>query len=246
MSDVFALWRWSYLWEDRMIFIKAFITTLELAAGGLVLALLIGFTVGILSTTSSRVVRVVSRIYVEIFRNIPLTLQIMFFYYGCIYSGFQISTLVVGIIGLGVCSGSFIAEIVRGGLNSVPRGQYEACYSQGLTYWQAMRKVILPQTVRIILPALGTQLSWLVLDTSVLSVIAGGDLLYATKNWSSNGTLSYGPAYLVCGVIFFLICYPITRTARKYEKKLALRQAAQNIQKSGKKAHRWVFSKKYI
>ena len=228
MSDVFALWRWSYLWDDRMNFLRAFITTVELAAGGLVLALLIGFSVGILSTTSSRVARGISRVYVEIFRNIPLTLQIMFFYYGCIYSGLQISTLTVGIIGLGVCSGAFIAEIVRGGLNSVPRGQYEACYSQGLTYWQSMRRVILPQTVRIILPALGTQLSWLVLDTSVLSVIAGGDLLYITRNWASNGTLSYGPAYLVCGVIFFAMCYPITRLARKYEQKLTLAQETQH------------------
>ena len=78
----------------------------------------------------------------------------------------------------------------------------------------------MPQTIKIILPPLGTQLAWLVLDTSVLSIIAGGDLLYVTKNWACNGTLSYGPAYLVTGIIFFIICFPITHTARKYEKKM--------------------------
>lgn len=220
MSDIFALWRWQYLWEDRAIFIEAFKVTLELAIGGLILALVLGFVVGILATTSSRIVRGLTRIYVELFRNIPLTLQVMFFYYGCVYGGIKISTITVGIVGLGVCSGAFIAEIVRGGLNAVPRGQYDAAHSQGLNYVQAMTRIILPQTIKIILPPLGTQLAWLVLDTSVLSIIAGGDLLYVTKNWACNGTLSYGPAYLVTGVIFFVICFPITYTARKYEKKL--------------------------
>ena len=227
MADIFALWRWEYLWADRMIFVEAFIVTVELAIGGLILALILGFTVGIASTFPSRIIRAVTRVYVELFRNIPLTLQIMFFYYGCIYGGVPISTRTVGIIGLGVCSGAFIAEIVRGGLNAVPKGQYEAAAAQGLGYIQTMRKIILPQTIKIILPPLGTQLSWLILDTSVLSIIAGGDLLYVTKNWASNGTLSYGPAYLVCGIIFFIICYPITSAARRYEKKLKISRGGQ-------------------
>lgn len=227
MSDVFAIWRWEYLWEDRMLFVNAFVVTVKLAVGGLILALILGFAVGIASTSASRLVRVLTRVYVEVFRNIPLTLQVMFFYYGCIYGGIKISTMTVGIIGLGVCSGAFIAEIVRGGLNAVPRGQYEAARSQGMDYLQMMTKIILPQTIKIILPPLGTQLSWLILDTSVLSIIAGGDLLYVTKNWASNGTLSYGPAYLACGLIFFVICYPVTRTARKYEKKLEIERREQ-------------------
>lgn len=220
MADMFALWRWQKLWKDRMLFVKAFGVTVELAVGGLILALILGFLVGILATTSSRFVRGLTRIYVELFRNIPLTLQVMFFYYGCVYGGIKISTLTVGIVGLGICSGAFIAEIVRGGLNAVPRGQYDAAFSQGLNYFQTMTRIILPQTIKIILPPLGTQLAWLVLDTSVLSIIAGGDLLYVTKNWACNGTLSYGPAYLVTGIIFFIICFPITHTARKYEKKM--------------------------
>lgn len=222
MADIFALWRWEYLWADRMIFVEAFIVTVELAVGGLILALLLGFTVGIASTLPSRIIRAVTRVYVELFRNIPLTLQVMFFYYGCVYGGIPISTRTVGIIGLGVCSGAFIAEIVRAGLNAVPKGQYEAAQAQGLGYIQTMRRIILPQTIKIILPPLGTQLSWLILDTSVLSIIAGGDLLYVTKNWAANGTLSYGPAYLVCGIVFFVICYPITSAARRYEKKLRI------------------------
>lgn len=222
MSDIFALWRWEYLWEDRMLFVDAFVVTVELAIGGLILALILGFAVGIASTLPSRIVRAVTRVYVELFRNIPLTLQVMFFYYGCVYGKIPISTKTVGIIGLGVCSGAFIAEIVRGGINAVPKGQYESGASQGMNYFQIMIKIILPQTIRTILPPLGTQLSWLILDTSVLSIIAGGDLLYTTKNWASNGTLSYGPAYLICGLIFFIICYPITRTARRYEEKLKI------------------------
>lgn len=220
MSDIFALWRWNYLWKDRDIFINGFLTTFQAALGGLVLSIILGFLVGLASTSKNKFVRLICRIYVELFRNIPLTLQILFMYYGFVYGNINITKVAVGMLGLGLCSGAYISEIVRAGLGSISKGQFEAAYSQGLSYFQIMRIVIMPQMLRIILPPFVTQLATLILNTSVLSMIAGGDLLYVTNNWAANGTLSYGPAFLVCGILFFAICYPLTSMARKYEHKI--------------------------
>ncbi len=219
MGNVFAAWRWHYLWESRMVFLKGVLVTVEVALGGLVLALILGFLFGTLSTSKSKVVRAIARIYLEIFRNIPLPLQMMFMFYALIYGGINIDPRVVGIVCLGLCIGALISEIVRGGLSAIPKGQYEAAESQGLSRLQTMRIVVYPQMLKIILPPLATQLSVLILNTCAMSMIAGGDLMYVTSNWANNGTLSYGPAYLVAGILFFIICFPITRLASAQEQK---------------------------
>lgn len=218
MTDVFALWRWQYLWNDRMVFIKGLWTTIIIAAGGLMLALLLGFTFGLMATSRNKITKSFARVYLEIFRNIPLTLQVLFIYYSFIYSGVKISPTIVGIMALGLCIGALISEIVRGGIEAIPKGQYEAAAAQGLTTLQTMRIVVLPQMIKIIMPPLATQLAVLVLNTCVLQMIAGNDLMYVTSNWVANGTLSYGPAYLVCGLLFFAVCYPITSMARRQER----------------------------
>lgn len=219
MENVFAAWRWQYLWEARMLFLKGLLVTIEVALGGLVLALILGFLIGTLSTSRSKGVRVIARIYLEIFRNIPLPLQMMFMFYALIYGGINVDPRVVGIVCLGLCIGALISEIVRGGLSAIPKGQYEAAESQGLSRLQTMRIVVYPQMLKVILPPLATQLSVLILNTCAMSMIAGGDLMYVTSNWANNGTLSYGPAYLVAGILFFIICFPITRIASSQEKK---------------------------
>lgn len=219
MSNIFALWRWQYLWDDRMLFLNGVIVTIEVAIGGLIFALALGFVFGTMATSKSKAVRSVARVYLEIFRNIPLPLQMMFMYYALVYGGVDIDPRIVGVICLGLCIGALISEIVRGGLGSIPKGQYEAAEAQGLNKLQTLRIVIFPQMLKVILPPLATQLSVLILNTCAMSMIAGGDLMYVTTNWANNGTLSYGPAYLVAGVLFFIICFPITRVAAAQERK---------------------------
>lgn len=219
MENIFAGWRWQYLWNDRMIFLKGLLVTVEVAVGGLIIALVLGFLFGTMSASKSKGLRVIARIYLEIFRNIPLPLQVMFLFYVLIYGGVNVDPRVVGIICLGLCIGALISEIVRGGLCAIPKGQYEAAQAQGLSTLQTMRIVIYPQMLKIILPPLATQLSVLILNTCSMSMIAGGDLMYVTSNWANNGTLSYGPAYLAAGILFFAICFPITRMAAAKERK---------------------------
>ena len=117
---------------------------------------------------------------------------------------------------------------MRGGIGSIPRGQFEAAYSQGFTYLQTMTLIILPQTVKIILPPLVNQCVNLIKNTSVLAMIAGGDLMYVANNWATSGNASYGPAYLVSGILFFIVCFPLSTLASRWEQSLKNRDKRKN------------------
>ena len=219
-SGVFALWRWEALWASRQEFIDAFFVTVEVSVFALVLALFLGVVFGLFSSGNNKVLKGIARVYVEFFQNTPLVLQVLFMYYGLLYAGVDLSKTQIGVIGLGVYTGAYISEVVRTGITSIPYGQTEAALSQGFTHLQAMRYIILPQSVKIALPPLVNQMVALIKNTSVLAMIAGGDLMYRSNAWASNGTLSYGPAYLTCGILFFCLCFPLTYFAKRYEQKL--------------------------
>ena len=219
-NGVFALWRWEVLWNSRAEFIDAFFVTLKVSVFALILALFLGILFGLFSSGTNKFLKAVARVYVEFFQNTPLVLQVLFMYYGLLYAGLDLSKEEIGVIGLGIYTGAYISEVVRTGISSVHHGQLEAALSQGFTRLQAMRYIILPQSVKIALPPLVNQMVALIKNTSVLAMIAGGDLMYRANAWASNGTLSYGPAYLTCGILFFCLCFPLTYFAKRYEQKL--------------------------
>lgn len=216
----FALWRWQKLFGDWDKFADGFLTTLEVAVLALALSLVIGVILGLFSTSESKVLRAISRAYVEFFQNTPLVIQVFFMYNGLPYAGIVLGKFTIGVLGVGLYHGAYIAEVVRAGILSVHKGQFEAALSQGFTRLQAMVWIILPQTIRVILPPLANQAVNLVKNTSVLSIIAGGDLMYRSNAWATNGTLSYGPAYLITGLLYFILCFPLATWARRYEEKL--------------------------
>ncbi|NRW83875.1 ABC-type amino acid transport system permease subunit [Clostridium beijerinckii] len=109
-----------------------------------------------------------------------------------------------------------ISEVVRTGITSIPKGQFEAAKSQGFSHTQTMMYIILPQTVKIIIPPLANQLVNLIKNTSVLAMIAGGDLMYTADSWSS-ANMYYGPAYVITGALYFIMCYPLAMISRKLE-----------------------------
>ncbi|CZR07421.1 amino acid ABC transporter permease [Trichococcus ilyis] len=218
-SNPFALWRWESLLENSSDIGAGFIRTLQVAVLALLLALVIGVVVGTMSTAKSRLPRAVARIYVEMFQNIPLVIQIFFMYNGLAMAGVVLSEFTIGVVGVGIYHGAYIAEVVRAGILAVPKGQEEAAYSEGFNYVQTMRYVILPQMVKIILPPLTNQAVNLIKNTSVLAIIAGADLMYVADSYASY-SLNYGPAYAVAGLLYFLLCFPLATFARKYEQKL--------------------------
>ena len=218
-SSPFSLDKWGRLFVSWQTFAEGFLTTLVIAVLALALALLLGIVFGMFSSSHLRGLKGVSRVYVEFIQNIPLVIQIFFLYNGLPLVGIMLDKFTIGVLGIGVYTGAYISEVVRAGIQSIPVGQMEAAKSQGFTHVQAMRYIILPQTVKTVLPPLTNQAVNLIKNTSVLAMIAGGDLMYRADSWASSQLL-YGPAYVTTGLLYFVLCFPLTTWARNYEQRL--------------------------
>jgi len=214
----FAWFKWEALFRDWPVFAEGFKTTILVTVLALTLALILGIVFGVLGTSQWRLAKVVSRIYVEFIQNTPLVIQVFFLYHGLPHMGIMLPVFAVGVLGVGVYHGAYIAEVVRAGINSIHRGQMEAALSQGFSFWGAMRHIILPQASRLVLPPLTNQAVNLIKNTSVLAMVAGGDLMYHADSWSSDN-LYYGPAYVVIGLLYLLLCLPLATLTRRLERK---------------------------
>jgi putative glutamine transport system permease protein len=216
-SGPFALWRWQRLFMASPEFLAGFGVTILVSILALLLALVLGIVFGLCSTSRKKVFKAASRIYVEVFQNTPLVVQVFFVYNALPYVGIRLDVFMIGMLCVGIYHGAYVSEVFRAGITSIPKGQMEAARSQGFSYIQSMRYIILPQTVTIVLPPLANQAVNLIKNTSTLALIAGGDLMYRADSWASNGTLSYGPAYLITGLLYFLLCFPLVTWARRHE-----------------------------
>ena len=184
---------------------------------GLAIAMVIGLVLGLMATSGKRAMTIPARIYVEFFQNTPLVVQV-FFYYSCLpyLIGGRVPKFLLGVIGVGIYHGAYISEVIRTGIEAVPRGQFDAAYSQGFSYLQTMRYIILPQTLKIILPSLANQALNLVKNTSVLAMVAGLDLMYYADRWGADRGY-FVQAYFSCALLYFAICFPLAKLARFLE-----------------------------
>ena len=172
----FALERWAAFFANFGQFAKGFLYTLGISIGALIVALLLGLIFGAMSSTRNKVLRGISRVYVEIFQNTPLLVQFVVVFYGISIltdGNVMIPTSLTAILCVGVYTGAYISEIIRTGIEAVPKGQTEAALSQGFTYADTMRIIILPQAVRTILPPLTNQVVNLIKNTSTVAIISG-------------------------------------------------------------------------
>jgi putative glutamine transport system permease protein len=218
MNGPFALFKWKAFFSEFNVFLDGFLVTLAVGVLGLIVALVLGAIFGMFSTSRFKVLKAISRVYVEVIQNTPLVIQIFFLYNGLPYIKIVLPVFTIGVLGVGVYHGAYISEVVRAGITSIPKGQFEAARSQGFTHTQTMRYIILPQTIKIIIPPLTNQLVNLIKNTSVLAMIAGGDLMYRADSWSS-ANMYYGPAYVGTGILYFILCYPLARFSRRLELK---------------------------
>lgn len=223
--SLFAPEAWSKVWTYRTTFLLGLETTVLTALSGILLALVLGMVFGLMATGRSKLLRGMARVYVEFIQNTPVVLQICFLYYALAFSGHSIGILPAGIISLGVYHGAYMAEVFRAGIEAIPKGQFEAAQAQGFHYMEQMIYIILPQSVKVILPPMVNQVVNLVKNTSCLYIIGGSDLISLTYSFvtGANTGGAYGPAYLVCGVLFFIICFPLSRLASTWEQRLKLR-----------------------
>lgn len=215
-TGAFAGFKWEALLADWPVFAQGFGYTLLIAAGALALAMTLGVLFGIFSTSSVVPLRVIARVYVEVFQNTPLLIQVFFLFNGLPLLGVILDVTTIGILGVGIYHGAYIAEVVRSAIGSIKCGQFEAAYSQGFTYWQTMRHIILPQAQKIMLPPLTMQAVNLIKNTSVVAIISGADIMFTAKSWSSSN-IYYGPAYVAAGLLYFVICFPLATLAKRME-----------------------------
>ena len=163
--------------------------TLQLAVVSMALAVAIGTIGGLARVSKEPLVQAVASGYVTIVRGIPLLMTLLFLYYGLPAANIVLSAMTVGIVALSITSGAYITEIIRAGIESIDRGQMRAARSLGMSYLLAMRRVILPQAFRRVLPPLTNEAITLLKNTSLVSVIALSDLLRAgteAMTWKAN------------------------------------------------------------
>ena len=171
MLEVFAPFKWEALVQRWPDLLAAFGTTVGISALALLMALALGILFGVLSVSRVAVLRGVTRVYVEVVQNVPLLLQVFVLYAIFPLVGFTLAAFWIGVLAIGIYHGGYMSEVVRSGIGSIHRGQFEAARSQGFGYWQTMFLVVLPQAFRIILPPLAVQAANLVKNTSVLALI---------------------------------------------------------------------------
>ncbi|MDF2503376.1 MAG: glnM [Clostridium sp.] len=221
VSNPFALFKWEALFKDWSIFGLGFLNTIELSILALVLSLVLGVIFGVFGALHYKIPKKINKIYVAVIQNTPLVIQIFFLYNLLPHLGIKLSVFVVGVLGIGIYHGAYIAEVVRGGIEAVAKGQTEAAIAQGFTYIQTMRYIILPQATKLIFPPLTNQVVSLIKNTSVMAMVAGGDLMYTADSWSSNN-LYYGPAYIMTALLYLILCLPIARIATRLEQKMGV------------------------
>ncbi len=206
--------------------------TLLISLTGTVIGLLIGLLAGIVRTIPEsknktvyylqKTVNVIISVYVEIFRGTPMMVQAMVIYWGYAFmaGGNTLPLIPAGIFIVSINTGAYMAEIVRGGIISIDKGQFEGASSVGMTHWQAMVHVIIPQVMKNILPSVANEFVINIKDTSVLNVI-GVMELYFNATLIQSMTWAIFETYLIICVLYFIMTFSITRLLRFFEKKLS-------------------------
>ena len=211
----------------RQLLIDGLINTIKVAVMGLIIGILIGTVIAIAKVAPkyrliNRILDKICSVYVAIFRGTPMVVQLLLAYYVLLPSlGVKdVNSLMVGIVVFGMNSGAYVSEIMRGGLNSVDKGQMEAGRALGLSYSTTMIKVVIPQAIKNILPTLGNEFITLIKETSVLSFITVYDLYTALSTIGSKNYEKMVP-YLVMAMIYIVLVLLITLLVKILENAFA-------------------------
>ncbi|MBU3188310.1 amino acid ABC transporter permease [Clostridium bowmanii] len=202
-------------------FVPGVIWTLELAFFSILLGTLLGLIVAMLKLTNKKYLTVFVDLYVTIVRGTPLLLQLYFIFYGLPNMGIMIASFPSAVIGLSLHNGAYISEIFRGAIESIDFGQREAARSLGMSRWQAMQRVVLPQAFKRSIPALGNQFIIAIKDSSLASVITITEIMLLAKQYSSV-TYDVFPIFFIAGVYYLAIILVVTKLLKKIELKLKI------------------------
>jgi len=216
-------------WEG---FLAGAATTMQVALMGTIFGSVIGLLIGVVKTVPVKqtdilikrvffkMVNVLLTAYIEVFRGTPMIIQAVIIFYGFAeWFGIRMDLLFAGTFVVSINTGAYMSEIVRGGINSIDKGQFEAAHAVGMSHVQTMFSIILPQTIRNILPATSNEFVLNIKDTAVLNVIGLSELFFKTRGIYGRNFLFYQTALIACA-IYFVLTFTTTRLLRLVEKKL--------------------------
>jgi len=211
------LWEWAP--EVFPFLIKASVVTLQVTAGSLTLALVLGIFVAVARISSFKSLSYPALIYTDVMRGTPALVQLFIIYFGLSDLGLEFDPISAAIIGLGLNGAAYVGEIYRAGIVAIHRGQIEAALSLGMTPVRAMRYIILPQAVRIVLPPLTNYAILLVKDTAIISTIAAPEVMFEARR-IVQATFMHsvsGQIYLMAALIYLAITLPMSYVAKRLE-----------------------------
>jgi len=211
-------WNWGAIWQYRQKFLQGWLLTVAIAAGALLVSLLVGVVTALARRSRFLPLRYLAMLYVETIRGTPLLVQILVFFY-VVADAFGVSNrYLVGILTLSLFAGAYLAEMIRAGIESISASQLESARAIGLTRSQSYRYVVFPQVVRQLLPPLAGQFASIIKDSSLLSIIAISEF---TLNAQEVNAFTYSTleSYLPLAVGYLLLTLPISLLSRMLERK---------------------------
>lgn len=231
-SSSFLEWVLYILQNYWPLFLRGAGVTLIIALSGTIIGFGVGIIIGVIRTIpidhnfspakklGLKFINLLLLCYIEVFRGTPMMVQAMAIFYGAamIYN-IHLSPLYAGIFIVSINTGAYMAEIVRGGILSIDKGQFEAAHSIGMNHWQTMLNIILPQAIRNILPALSNEFVINIKDTSVLNVISVSELFFQSKSAAGNN-FRFFEVFLITGIIYLIMTFTVTRILRYFEIRL--------------------------
>jgi polar amino acid transport system permease protein len=217
-------WHWQLVWDYRQVFVRGAEVTATLTFWALIIGLVLGLLLGLMRSSRLWLLRVPAAIYIDTFRATPILVQLVWIYYALpILMGLQLGNMAAASVGIGLHEAAYIAEIFRAGIASIHRGQSDAAKSLGMSYGQAMRRIILPQAVRRMVPPFINEFATLMKLTTLGSVLAVNELLHEAENLINN---TYRPLeiYTVLALVFGLLIYPFIWLSQRLEKRWKLHE----------------------
>ncbi len=219
---MFEFWIKLAEWSPKVVpvLLKATVMTAQVTAGALVVALILGLAMALMRISPLKVLRYPALVYTDVMRGTPALVQLFIIYFGLSDLGIEFDPVTAAIVGLGMNGAAYVGEIYRAGIEAIHRGQIEAALSLGMTPVRAMRYIILPQAVRLMLPPLCNYAILLVKDTAIISTIAAPEIMFEARRLVQATFMHSvsGQIYLICALFYLVLTLPLSQVAKRLEK----------------------------
>ncbi len=199
--------------------------TLSITAVAVIIGVMLGLVIALMKLSNNKIMRGISSVYIDVLRGTPLLVQALIVYQGipAILKSYGIQftwdAMLAGMLVCGINSSAYVAEIIRSGIQAVDKGQTEAARSLGMSKSQTMRLIVIPQAVKVVIPALGNEFITLIKETAVLSVITIKDITRSSQLWSASTFLAW-EAYIGTAVVYMILTIPLSKAMNLLERKL--------------------------